>query len=878
MNRIDFEIYKSIQKEKTLTEIYLGNISFPWTYAINEYAADYTEAIAFTPFDKVICGLLAIDNILSLEEIATILGLNIIDNPANNQYRDIAEHEVLVESLTSLFDFGMIEKGDSYFSRCCLTEIGREYTVSGKKFKTTENKEFKLYFDITTCNHQKAKEVFQDLKPESKIQAIDLDYFYDENYLKNFAENQIPEIYSPEYGKSFTNSMLKRITFYTINMFAGILYDFQLNTYRIKLYNQQVKSDYFTNNANDSKELKTEIIESFFESLQPVNSIKCEQQQEFEEKTCKIQSDADYLFYLNNPLEAVEKVNLFYKETDIIEIPNFWLNPEIWLDNQIGEIFIYFRELQEFQIILISRLANNQPKNRFYIAFDFTSFDVSKLPINVFWCKNIQIKQFCCFSIKWHISHFAFLVPFNNNSFNINLIIRNSNDYSEEVNTWKKHFASKYIPILLQEFQSFLNSDIKSTLNDIEIVQNADKKVLCFENWFSYYGFETHFTDLKQQKNELLKQLKQKHKAELSEKLDVIISTNSIENFENLNQINQINAIISAIESDCISEYTELLEKIEKLKAEIIDKEFYIKDQLLAKHYIIDTNVFVDYPEILSKIDIKHYVVLSARVIDELDRLKRKLKSENKANVEKALRLINHKLSKKKNIKTAKADLKLLPEDLDGKSPDNQILCVALMYKDKNPFLLTSDNGLQAKARIFQIPTISLSEFLQISHNNFNIKTDEIRIQITLAPSPIHFFKDYMSEYSLNHKVIFVKNTADGIIYRNCIISNKELDEETVEKMEEKIGLRLNPKFPVSYDYDFNKYEVFFNKENEQVNYNMIEIYKSFVNYCEKKNYKYEVSNMIVFITFSKLINVENTIYDILKDNPNLIFTKTKIV
>jgi DNA replication ATP-dependent helicase Dna2 len=39
--------------------------------------------------------------------------------------------------------------------------------------------------------------------------------------------------------------------------------------------------------------------------------------------------------------------------------------------------------------------------------------------------------------------------------------------------------------------------------------------------------------------------------------------------------------------------------------------------------YIIDTNVFVDYPDIISKIDKQYQIVLSAKVIDELDYLKK---------------------------------------------------------------------------------------------------------------------------------------------------------------------------------------------------------------------------------------------------------------
>ncbi|WP_332912656.1 PIN domain-containing protein [Algoriphagus boritolerans] len=46
--------------------------------------------------------------------------------------------------------------------------------------------------------------------------------------------------------------------------------------------------------------------------------------------------------------------------------------------------------------------------------------------------------------------------------------------------------------------------------------------------------------------------------------------------------------------------------------------------------YIIDTNVFVDQPDIISKIDHKYSIVLSAKVIDELDYLKMSLTEEQK--------------------------------------------------------------------------------------------------------------------------------------------------------------------------------------------------------------------------------------------------------
>ena len=153
------------------------------------------------------------------------------------------------------------------------------------------------------------------------------------------------------------------------------------------------------------------------------------------------------------------------------------------------------------------------------------------------------------------------------------------------------------------------------------------------------------------------------------------------------------------------SEYfiSKIKEKFEKSKKEIVMGKENI--------YIIDTNVFVDHPDIISKIDSKYSIVLSAKVIDELDYLKISLTDEQKKNVQKSLRLINESIDKR-GVKMDKADLTLLPNDFNKKSPDNFILSVALKYKNENPIMLTSDNGLQIKAKGLGITTITLKAFL----------------------------------------------------------------------------------------------------------------------------------------------------------------------
>jgi len=148
------------------------------------------------------------------------------------------------------------------------------------------------------------------------------------------------------------------------------------------------------------------------------------------------------------------------------------------------------------------------------------------------------------------------------------------------------------------------------------------------------------------------------------------------------------------------------LSKLEHKKVEIMDDK--------ENYYIIDTNVFVNCPDIISKIDKRYTIVLAAKVLDELDKLKIKLSAAEQKNVQDALRYINKQMNLR-DIRMELADMTLLPPDFDKRSPDNMILAVLLKYKGErnNPILLTSDNGLMSKARGLGITTISLKDYLR---------------------------------------------------------------------------------------------------------------------------------------------------------------------
>ena len=127
--------------------------------------------------------------------------------------------------------------------------------------------------------------------------------------------------------------------------------------------------------------------------------------------------------------------------------------------------------------------------------------------------------------------------------------------------------------------------------------------------------------------------------------------------------------------------------------------------------YIIDTNVFVSCPDIISRIGKEYKVIVPAKVLDELDKLKLKPDVDKKA-LNDAARNINYAFSKNYS-QMEDADVSLLPNGFDRKNPDCMILSVALRHKNDNPILLTSDSILQTRAGGLGIKTISLKDFLR---------------------------------------------------------------------------------------------------------------------------------------------------------------------
>lgn len=151
----------------------------------------------------------------------------------------------------------------------------------------------------------------------------------------------------------------------------------------------------------------------------------------------------------------------------------------------------------------------------------------------------------------------------------------------------------------------------------------------------------------------------------------------------------------------------------EKLKVKVPKAETMAKDG--RKYYVVDTNVFIDQPDILDVFEEKDVVILPITVEQELEY--RTTDINTKYSAEKALEEI---VKKRDRLQFAESEVSLLsedffryfPENFHNANNDNKILAIALKYKEKNPTLISSDNRLaKLKAAFAGVRGMSLKEF-----------------------------------------------------------------------------------------------------------------------------------------------------------------------
>jgi hypothetical protein len=740
ISSLEYKIYEAISQNKKLTEIYLGYQEFDWHYSKARYSATCTEAIEFTLFDKTICGLLQVEEHLSLEEIGEILGFNVIDNPSKKIYKDIAEYEILKEALQSLQEYEMIDGGDIDFSYCILTTIGKEYVSKGKKFKIYQNKEFELFFDYTSKQHDKAKENFKFNNGERTVNDESIFDYEDEDFLKSFAQIQIPEIYNPEKLNSFKDTVCLGKTHFKTILHIIFLLDITTGKNRILVFDETNNiintsfTDYINKNINPND--FNEFIISNFNVKHYDNS-----ENKLIGDLIDYQDKVDLATEDGNPENILSVVNDYYNNTEFIELVKFFSEIGKYIEISHQEIWLLLNDIGIIEINILRNLIDNNKDKFFfiYLESDETSqqfYDEINKGIEKY--KNVYIllvddvTEFnVIFKNKnkiWNVfkkdnSNIPISVDGQLRQIEKRFIHRNIADIDLEeiyLTEYRNNFAEKYVPIIDQNIKEYFHSlDIKNETQTIvvEEIKNIDNKLSPFKQ---LGNSKSYFVKLKSQKEQFIDTILLNRKQQIDIEIEKISKRYFDKENPTVGFIEKLENQLSREKAKCLEEESKLFIELEaKLKDSKKDIEIANK----RKSIIIDTNILLEEPNIIEIIGENQTIVFSGKVIDELDNLK--IKPALKEKAQNAIRSI-HKHQQDKNIRFNTSKLDNLPSDFNRKSPDNIILSVALQYLKRNPILLTNDKGMNIKAKTLDIPAKTIIElkailnFSKIAYSNKN--------------------------------------------------------------------------------------------------------------------------------------------------------------
>lgn len=509
IDQTNIGIYKSLYQHKALTEKIIGFTDYALQYAVASYKAVCTEGVDFTMFDKVLCGILQIDDVSGFREIADILGLNVIHRPEDGKYIDFGEKEILEYAIKSLIDFNMVETDDIYYSRIRLTEIGKDYAKQGKKFLPATPKEFKIYFDLIDQKHQEAKKRFGKLIGVKQSRSLNFE-INEEVFVKEIAKIQTPEIYNPQQLRNFTGLEWRGTEIFQVNFKVVGLVSIKDNSVRLIAYdNKQTINQAITDLIEENRTIKNEIItELVVKSVPSITNQKSDIQRLYENEIKAQQQEVEDLFSQNQAEKAFAKNKEAYLMSNIIEEAYFELNFKDFFTEDNTEIWLFFINFSKELRHEIEVLAkNSNPNSSLFVVlptnisdddenffsdisdnamnFYFDIIDFESMDTNFFLIKKNDCKKM--------VSEKPFLLNCKTENgwshFEINAYIR-TNEWSGEISEIQKQakllIADSYCEIVKDRHELLIDSIRKDpkllTKRQVETLETNRRRLRVFRN------------------------------------------------------------------------------------------------------------------------------------------------------------------------------------------------------------------------------------------------------------------------------------------------------------------------------------------------------------------------------------------------------------
>lgn len=190
--------------------------------------------------------------------------------------------------------------------------------------------------------------------------------------------------------------------------------------------------------------------------------------------------------------------------------------------------------------------------------------------------------------------------------------------------------------------------------------------------------------------------------------------------------LKQIQSDIKDTETICDEDVLKHFSEVEQRLSNVISGP-KIKSRT---NYILDTNIFMDNPEVLSKFDlVKDKVIVPRSMEQELDRLAHDSDKADAAN--KALKLLRKKQGDNPQFLSIKDDVKraLLPEGFDHNKHDNDIIATAIELDKSDSVdkivVVTNDKELYANIKDISDKELISERVDVINLDDLLIKLDE---------------------------------------------------------------------------------------------------------------------------------------------------------
>lgn len=184
---IGTRIAKAVFGAKKISERIFGYISYDIKFVRAVYHGKTQRPAKITALEKGIVGILLVDETASFEKIGSILGLDVVN--------DKAEQSILRSAIETLRGFNAIEGDDSLIA---LTEGGHAYADKGER-PDTYTKDFDIFVNTSHPSWYNIKNCIGDnVKKIEEINTPCDDLNLELDQIKAYAEQQAQDVHFPQ--------------------------------------------------------------------------------------------------------------------------------------------------------------------------------------------------------------------------------------------------------------------------------------------------------------------------------------------------------------------------------------------------------------------------------------------------------------------------------------------------------------------------------------------------------------------------------------------------------------------------------------------------------------------------------------------------------